>query len=325
MVQGAIFSIHPQYQPLKNAVGVEEKSGEQILKEIRDKGSIENVLSDKPSFVKAVASELSTQVGLVEANTLANHIVNTITNPKRKDDLPADMKQAGVETALTMLIPSIMGARGHVQSQGPLNDAAMFELGSNPDKYTDLISKQLAAGKLTPDQAQKSQEAIQQMKGIIDATPTSSPVTNQPLTPDQVKAYANNLLQKSIIQKKIDAITEQQGALGGKDEAQIKPLTEQIAALNKARTDIMDNAGVGKPIPKPEPPAEEPAEPPAEGKEDIDNDVIQSVLKHLGLKDESEATGEDKDILDDVKKDPKAFIDKAVKLHSENLALEHLY
>lgn len=317
LVNGALFSIHPQYQPLKNALGIEEKSGEQILKEIQSKGSIEEVLADKPSFTKAVTSELATQVGLMQAQKIAEHIVNTIANPKIKEDLPAALKQSAAETALTMFIPVLMGASGRVQSQGPLNNGAMFEIGTHPDKYIAHVSGQLAKGKITPDQAQQSHAAILEMKGIIDQTPT---VNNEgkPLTPDQVKAYANNLLQRNILQRKLDGITKQGEALGGQvDEAQAEPVKKQIADLKKERTDIFNKAGASRiiqPIPAPK---EEPEAAPAESPAAVIKDIHDHLLNNQNWEDWTDT--EKKEALDFVKSNPEDHLSSVIEDVKDNL------
>lgn len=249
ITEGTIFSIHPPGQLAKNAFGEIEKTGDQFLKEIKDK-PIAEILQDKPRLAEYVvnsAKELGTQVTLAEGNQIAGNIINTITD-KKKHSLDENTIETGVSTALSMLIPSVMSGVRHAAMQSPLNKAAIFEIGSNPEQYTQHIQQQLADGKISEDQANKLTGDIQTIGNVIHATPTTNS-DGIPLTPDQIKDYSFSLLQQHVLGKKVEQLNKQAEASGIEpDKAQTAPLDKGISELEKQRADILKKAGEGRPV-----------------------------------------------------------------------------
>lgn len=249
ITEGAIFSIHPPGQLAKNAFGEIEKTGDQFLKEIKDK-PIAEILQDKSRLAEYVvnsAKELGTQVTLAEGNQIAGNIINTITD-KKKHSLDENTIETGVNTALSMLIPSVMSGVRHAAMQTPLNKAAIFEIGSNPEQYTQHFQQQLADGKISEDQANKLTGDIQTISNVIQATPTTNS-DGIPLTPDQIKDYSFSLLQQHVLDKKVEQLNKQAEASGIEpDKAQTAPLDKGISELEKQRADILKKAGEGRPV-----------------------------------------------------------------------------
>lgn len=242
---GAIFSISPQAELVKKALGMETKSGKKLLEEIQKSKGIE-FLSTKQGkatitdYVREFLKENGKQVGLATTVKIAEQITNAIANPEMKQDVAEDIKNTAISTALAMFLPSIGGAFGHVRGKTPLNSAAAFEIGTHPEEYISHVSDLLAEGKISPADAQVSHEAILNMKKAISATPTKN-ADGKDLSPNQIKDYAYSLLQESIIQKQADKITESAKALNiTPDKAQVDPLKERISALQQERLQIME-------------------------------------------------------------------------------------
>jgi broad specificity phosphatase PhoE len=246
LATGALFSISPKTQLIKNALGVETKTGQQLLKEIQSNGGTEFLQTAEgkalgAKYIQEFGKELGTQVTLATGQKIFEDITNTIVNPEKKQDIGEDIKNTAISTALTMLLPSLGGAFGHVNEQTPLNNAAMFEVGSHPDQYIGEIAQQLQDGKITPQQAQISHDAILGMKSAITNTPTTSPEGN-PLSPDQIKAYSYNLFQEQLLNKQIKSLEDGANLTQTPvDKAQVDPLKKKIAELQKKRSDILAN------------------------------------------------------------------------------------
>lgn len=243
---GAIFSISPQAELVKKALGMETKGGKKLLEEIQKNKGIE-FLSTKQGkatitdYVREFLKENGKQVGLATTVKIAEQITNAIANPEMKQDVAEDIKNTAISTALAMFLPSIGGAFGHVRGKTPLNSAAAFEVGTHPEEYINHVSDLLAEGKISPADAQVSHDAILNMKKAVSATPTKN-ADGKDLSPNQIKDYAYSLLQESIIQKQADKITESAKALNiTPDKAQVDPLKERISALQQERLQIMEN------------------------------------------------------------------------------------
>ena len=261
VIGGAIFSVAPKSQLIKNALGEVSKSGEQLVNEIQANGGMDFLHTPTgkeklQQYVTEFGKEMGTQMSLATAQKISEGVINTVAAPDAKQNMPEDLKNTAVSTFLTMLIPSILGAKGHVDMQSPLNHAAMFEMGSNPDKYINFVSDQLKDGKITPEQAQMSHDAILSMKNVIANTPTHTEDkegNEVPLSPDQVKKYAYMLFQEGIQQKKLDALKQQAAASNlPVDKAQEAPVKKKVSELQKERDDILANPALPITAPAPE-------------------------------------------------------------------------
>lgn len=259
IIEGSIFSMQPKTQLVKNALGIETKSGEQLLDEIKNADNI-GVL-ETPQFKDKIANyivesskELGTQVGLAAANQIAKNTVDALVDPTKTHSIDDNLKQTAASTAISMLIPSLLGGIGHEDSKTPLNAAAAFEIGTNPSKYTDLINDQLLKGAINKNQYNTMQDGIRTMRRVIDMTPTENEAGVK-LTPDQIKDYSYNLFQENILRRKADGIENTATSAGVEpDKAQLEPLNKRISELQKQRADIYKSAGK---ITPPAPVAEE--------------------------------------------------------------------
>lgn len=261
IVEGKIFSIAPKFDMVKNALGEAEKGGNQLLDEINKAKDISVITS--PSFkeglaqkIQAIAKENGKQVNLAVANNIAKDAINTVADPNRKQDIPDEIKNTAISTSLAMLIPSILGGWGHVNSQTPLNTAAAFEIGSNPQPYLESIDKQYQSGSINRDDLRRLRSAIGVMQYEARNAPTQN-IDGQALTPDQIKAYAFNRMQEHFLTDKVEAIKKSYGDKP-EDKAITGPIKKKIADLEKQRTNILSNAGQTRPpTPQPEKPNQE--------------------------------------------------------------------
>jgi len=292
LAEGSIFSIHPPSNLVKNALGDMEKSGEQFLNELKSK-PVAEVLRNKPAiadYVVNMAKDLGVQVTLAEGNQIATNIINTISDNK-KHDLDEGVVETGISTALSMAIPSVMSGFQHTHMQTPLNKAAIFEVGSHPEQYVDHIMQMRNEGKLTDAEANKLYQDIQTINKTVQVTPTHN-TDGEPLTPDQIKDYAFNLLQEGVLTKRVDEINKKAESAGViPDKAQTSPLEKGISELTKQREEIMKTAGQGRPV---ETPVEQEAEEniPEETKE---NNIPLSSDNSSSKKEENESITSIKD------------------------------
>lgn len=254
IIEGKIFSMIPGASPTElgeRALGTEK--GNRLLEEIRNAKSIEDLQT--PDFKEAVAhkimavgAENGQQVGLATANTAAQAIIKSIVAPDKKQNIGEDLKNTAISTSLAMMIPSILSGTLHGNMQSPLAKAAMFEVGTNSKPYIDNTAKLLADGKIIPEQAQATHDAIITMGNVVKHTPTANAEGKQ-LTPDQVKDYAWNLLQENTLQKRADKVKEDAEALSlTPDKAQLDPINKKITEATKNREEILKNAGAPRPV-----------------------------------------------------------------------------
>lgn len=264
-IEGAIFSI-PGASPAElaeRAIGLNGAKeggliGRDFLKEMAE-AKYPSFLQS-PSGIKKLAQVVlesakdnGKQISLASASEIAKNTVNTVLNPKKQTNLAEDLKNTAITTALTMAIPSLMAGLNHVAMQTPMAKDAMFDIGAHPEKYTQELQSQVDKKLITPEQAQKSHEAITTMKAIIDNTPIADS-KGQPLPPDQIKDYAWNLLRQHTLQGKVDQITEQATQSNiAPDKAQVDPINKEISELEGERTKIISGKGAKRlPTPLPE-------------------------------------------------------------------------
>lgn len=246
LLTGAIFSIDPKANLLTKAFKVSDKVEAPLLEQIEKNNGVSFLTTPEgkntlTNYIVHAAKENGTQVGLGVAQKVAEDITNTIANPKQKQDIPEDIKNTAISTSLAMLVPSLIGASGREKSQTPYNAAAVWEMGTNPDVYTKHIDNLKDAGKITPEQASASQQAIATMKNIVSNIPTTND-NGEDLSPNQVKDYAFKMLQEHTLQQQVDQITQQATATGTKpDKVQIDNLNKKIADLQKQRQKAYDN------------------------------------------------------------------------------------
>jgi len=251
LITGALFSISPKAQIVKNALGMESKSAESLIKEIQANNGMEFLQTKTgkealASTVQEFGKEYGAQISLATAQKISEGIVDGIAAPERKQNMPGDVMDAAGGTAISMLLPSILGSLGHTTHEASLNAGAMFEMGTHPDQYISTISKQLQDGKISPQQAQASHDAILTMKNVVSNTPTENSIGEQ-LTPNQVKDYSYSLFQENMLQKKIKSLEDGAKMAGLEvDQAQLAPLKKRISEVQKTRVDILS-----KPVPKP--------------------------------------------------------------------------
>lgn len=306
-IEGAIFSMAPGGGPgglAERAIGVNgaEKGGSLVgkdfLKEMADAKDLSFIQS--PSGVKKLtqvvmesAKDNGIQIGLASASEIAKSTINTVLNPKKQTNLPEDLKNTAITTALTMALPSILAGLNHVSMQTPMAKGAMFDIGSHPEKYTQEIQKQQADSTITPEQANQYHSAIATMKSVVDNQPVVD-IKGQPLTPDQIKDYAWNRLRQHALEAQADQINEQATQSNiAPDKAQLAPINEQIAELEGERTKILSGKGAKR---TPFPVSEQAKEVPKETRADIDKDLF---IKH------------------DISSNPEQSIDEALgRLHS---------
>ena len=242
---------------IEKGLATEGKTGETLLKELKKADSPDFLQT--PSGVQAVqnivlstAKETGKQMGLMTSAKIAQNIINKISNPERDQDITEGAPETLGETAITMLIPSLFGAAGHQMAQTPLNAAASFDIGSNPEKYSALLKDQLAQGEINPQQHAQGQQFVQTMGKIVANTPTVND-DGKKLTPDQIKSYAWSSLQENILQNKIESLTKGAEITGlPLDKAQVDPLKAKISQIEKQKADIYKNAGAPTTIPTPQ-------------------------------------------------------------------------
>lgn len=326
IIEGKIFTMIHGASPAElgeRALGTEK--GDRLLEEIRNSKSIEDLQT--PTFkeavaqnIMAVAAENGQQVGLATANTTAQDIIKSVVTPDKKQDIGEDLKNTAVSTSLVMMIPSILGGMSHGSMQTPLAKAAMFEVGTNSKPYIDNTAKLLSAGKITPEQAQTTHDAIITMGNVVKHTPTVN-AEGKPLTPDQVKDYAWNLLQENTLQKQADKVTQEAEALSlTPDKAQLDPINKKIAEATKNREDILKKAGEVRPL-APSKPIKAPN---AQGS--VATDAKSAVQDYVTkIEKEGKDFGQEegyKKHLDELKANPEAAIEKELTFYQRSLDRE---
>lgn len=310
LASGAIFSINPKATLVKKALGLETKTGAKLIEEIQKSGGVEFLQSKEgkeavTDYVKAFLKENGTQVGLATATKVSEQIINTIANPERKQDIAEDIKNTAISTSLAMMLPSIGGAFAHTKGVTPLNSAAMFEIGTHPDQYIDHVSQMLAEGKITPQAAQTSHDAILSMKNIIANTPVKN-IEGDDLNPNQIKDYAFNMLQEHILNKQLTELKKRaENAKIEPDKAQIAPLTKRIGELQKQRDAIL----TGKPYQAPK------TSETTETSDAIDEEVRSIELQR---NPSAEKTG----VLDKIEKNAEGYVDEKINQYQKELADE---
>lgn len=261
-IEGAIFSI-PGANPAElaeRAIGLNGAKeggliGRDFLKEMAE--AKDPSFLQSPSGIKKLAQVViesakdnGKQIGLAAASEIAKSTINTVLNPKKQTNLPEDLKNTAITTALTMALPSILAGLNHVSMQTPMAKGAMFDIGSHPEKYTQEIQKQQADGSITEEQANQYHAAIATMKSVVDNQPVVD-TKGHPLTPDQIKDYAWNRLRQHALEDQADQINEQATQSNiAPDKAQLAPINEQIAELEGERTKIISGKGA-KRLPTP--------------------------------------------------------------------------
>ncbi len=256
---GAIFSIHPPTKLVRNALGDVTKTGEQFLNEIKTvglDGALQPSFASKyANYIKEIAKANGTIIAQADANKMAqNALSNLFTNdPEKKKSLTAGLADETMNTAISFLIPSVMGGVGAARMRNPLNRAATFDVGSHPERYRDYVNREKLKGNITDQQANKLFDGISQMTRAVENTPIIEDTNGNPLTPDEIKAYSFSILQESVLQKKLDDLSRRaEAAKLPVDKAQEQPIKKQIAELQSEREEIMKRAAKGMPAPKPE-------------------------------------------------------------------------
>jgi broad specificity phosphatase PhoE len=201
--------------------------------------SVQNIALQSGETAKHVAS----QAFIMGANQIADNLTKKVFDPEHRTGLMDNVGQAALSGGISMFIPSLLAGVNAGKGKSPMTSDIAFEVGTDPDKYTTQVNQLLQQGKITPDQAQQSHDAILTMQNVIATTPTENS-EGQRLTINQVKDYAYNRMQENALQKKIDGITQQsEGSNIPVDEAQISPLKKKIGELQKEQGDILKNAG----------------------------------------------------------------------------------
>lgn len=253
-VQGALFSAHPPSRLVKNALGEATKTGEQFLDEIKNTG-INGAM--KPEFapvyakyIKEIAKAQGMMIAQSDANLMAQNALKNIFSPKEKQvDVTQGLGDETIRTAISFLLPSIASGIGIASQQTPLNKAVVFEIGTTPQKFKDMVAQQAADGKFTQSEANNLQASIDNIHNAIRNTPTQND-NGDALTPDQVKDYSFNLLQEGIVQDKIEKLQKRAELFKlPVDKAQEAPLKKTLSELQGQRSKILETAGEGrKPI-----------------------------------------------------------------------------
>lgn len=285
-VQGAMFSLHPPSRLVKNAMGEVTKTGEEFLDEIKKvgiKGAMKQEFAPAyAKYIKEIGKAQGMMIAQADANHLAQNALKNLFSPKEKGiDITEGIGDETIRTAISFIVPSIFSGIGVASQQTPLNKAVVFEIGTRPQVYKDVVAQKAREGKLTTSEANNLITSIDKIHTAIRSTPTENE-NGAPLSPDQVKDYSFSLLQEGVVHDKIDQLNKRSELFKlPVDKAQEAPLKKTLGELEKQRTEILVRAG------EPRPEIEEEIQP---AEEKVAEELEVSKEKSISLPSQQEVT-----------------------------------
>lgn len=260
-ISTAIMSIDPATAIGKDAlgatnegrdiIGMLKKDGLSNISPIDFKDKIAPIIAHAATAGEETAKHIGSQALIMASNKAAENVTDMFFDPEHRHGIMDNVGQSAIQGGISMFLPSLFAGINTSRMENPSNKELLWDVGNNSKDYRAQVTDLYKQGKMSQGDFLTSINGINKAAGIIKSdVPSTNAVSDVPLTDQQKKDYAWNLLQTNEVTDKIAALGEKS------DKSQVKLLNDRLTELTGERSKILDKAGeeilVEKPVLKPQ-------------------------------------------------------------------------
>lgn len=260
-ISTAIMSIDPATAIGKDAlgatnegrdiIGMLKKDGLSNISPIDFKDKIAPIIAHAATAGEETAKHIGSQALIMASNKAAENVTDMFFDPEHRHGIMDNVGQSAIQGGISMFLPSLFAGINTSRMENPSNKELLWDVGNNSKDYRAQVTDLYKQGKMSQGDFLTSINGINKAAGIIKSDVLSTnAVSDVPLTDQQKKDYAWNLLQTNEVTDKIAALGEKS------DKSQVKLLNDRLTELTGERSKILDKAGeeilVEKPVLKPQ-------------------------------------------------------------------------